>query len=270
MSVYLRTENGVLYHGDCMEHFGKILKGSVDMVLCDLPYGITNCDWDKKIALAPLWRAWNVCLKDEGVVCLTAQQPFVTELITSCLRPMKFRYELIWEKSKACGFLNANRMPLRAHENILIFYKKLPYYNPQMTTGKPYITKRGKSKASSVYHFNGKSIDKTNEGTRYPRSVLRFAQEARTKHPTEKPQALFEWLIRTYTRPGETVLDNCIGSGTTAAACEALGRKWIGIEKETAWCEAAKERLCAQGVVIQIAPASLGSTPPHIAPVQAE
>ena len=161
MSVYLRTENGVLYHGDCMEHFGKILKGSVDMVLCDLPYGITNCDWDKKIALAPLWRAWNACLKDDGVICLTAQQPFVTELITSCLRPMKFRYELIWEKSKACGFLNANRMPLRAHENILIFYKKLPHYNPQMTTGKPYITKRGKSKASSVYHFNGKSIDKT-------------------------------------------------------------------------------------------------------------
>ena len=243
-------------NGDCLEVMKDIESASIDMILCDLPYGTTNCDWDKKIELAPLWRAWNVCLKDNGVVCLTAQQPFATELITSCLRPMKFRYELIWEKTKACGFLNAKRMPLRAHENILIFYKKLPYYEPQMTSGRPYKTKRGKSKTSSVYHFNGKSIDKENTGTRYPRSVIRFPQEARTKHPTEKPQALFEWLVRTYTRPGETVLDNCMGSGTTAAACEALGRRWIGMEKETAWCETAKERLARQAVEIQVGPAS--------------
>ncbi len=247
MSIYLETENGILYHGDCMAHFGKIRNGAVDMVLCDLPYGITECKWDTKIPLAPLWDQWGRILKENGTVCLTAQQPFVTELINSTKRPFRFRYELIWEKTKACGFLNANRMPLRAHENILIFYRKMPRYMPQMSEGRPYSTKGGQEKKSSIYHFDGKKTATENHGTRFPRSVLRFATESHTEHPTEKPQALFEWLIRTYTIHGETVVDNCMGGGTTAAAAEATGRRWIGMEMEEHWCEATRERLKNQG-----------------------
>jgi len=243
MSIYLRTRSGILYQGNCMEHFGKISNGTVDMVLCDLPYGTTNCEWDTKIPLSPLWDQWGRILKENGTVCLTAQQPFVTELINSTKRPFRFRYEFIWEKSKACGFLNANRMPLRAHENILVFYRKMPRYMPQMSEGRPYRQKGGREKKSSIYHFDGKKTAIENRGTRFPRSVLRFPSESHTEHPTEKPQALFEWLIRTYTIPGETVLDNCMGGGTTAAAAEATGRRWIGIKTEEHWCEAIKERL---------------------------
>ena len=141
MSTYFESKLGRLYHGDCMEHFGKILNGSVDMVLCDLHYGITDCKWDVKIPLAPLWREWGRVVKENGAVVLTAQQPFATELIVSSGRMFKFRYELIWEKAKALGFLNANKMPLRAHENILVFYRKLPTYIPQMTHGTPYKSK---------------------------------------------------------------------------------------------------------------------------------
>lgn len=247
---YFKTKNGVLYQGDCMELLhATVRNGSVDMVLCDLPYGTTNCEWDKRLPLTALWHEYSRIVKENGVVALTAQQPFATDLIMTSGRVMKFRYELIWEKSKACGFLNAHKMPLRAHENILIFYRKLPYYMPQMGKGAPYRAKRGKEKKSSIYHFNGIRIDTVNAGTRYPRSVSSFPTESHTAHPTEKPQALFEWLIRTYTREGETVLDNCMGGGTTAAACEALGRKWIGMEMEKQWCDAAKERLARQGCV---------------------
>jgi len=242
MSTYFESELGRLYHGDCMEHFGKILNGSVDMVLCDLPYGITDCKWDVKIPLAPLWREWGRVVKENGAVVLTAQQPFATELIVSSGRMFKFRYELIWEKAKALGFLNARKMPLRAHENILVFYRHLPTYIPQMSEGKPY-TSKARGKHTSLYGKYNEKKSENNTGTRYPRSVLRFPQEGQTNHPTEKPQALFEWLIRTYTRPGDAVLDNCMGSGTTAAACEATGRRWIGMELSEEFCRMTKERI---------------------------
>ena len=242
MSLYFKTELGRLYHGDCMEHFISILNGSVDMVLCDLPYGTTDCKWDVKIPLAPLWREWGRMVRENGAVVLTAQQPFATELIVSSGRIFKFRYELIWEKAKALGFLNANKMPLRADENILVFYRHLPVYMPQMTQGTPYRSKDN-GKHTVIYgKFRGQKSE-DNTGTRYPRSVLRFPQEGRTKHPTEKPQALFEWLVRTYTRPGDIVMDNCMGSGTTAAACEATARRWIGMEVSEKFCRMTKERI---------------------------
>lgn len=242
MSTYFKSELGHLYHGDCMEHFGKILNGSVDMVLCDLPYGITDCKWDIKIPLAPLWREWGRVVKENGAVVLTAQQPFATELIVSSGRMFKFRYELIWEKAKALGFLNARKMPLRAHENILVFYRHLPTYIPQMAEGKPYKSKDN-GKHTSLYAKYKPFVSAENPGKRYPRSVLRFPQEGKTSHPTEKPQAMFEWLIRTYTRPSDVVLDNCMGSGTTAAACEATGRRWIGMELSEEFCRMTKERI---------------------------
>ena len=248
MSTYFESELGCLYHGDCMDHFGKILNGSVDMVLCDLPYGITDCKWDIKIPLVPLWREWGRVVKENGAVVLTAQQPFATELIVSSGRMFKFRYELIWEKAKALGFLNARKMPLRAHENILVFYRHLPTYIPQMTEGTPYKSKDN-GKHTSLYAKYKPFVSADNPGKRYPRSVLRFPQEGHTSHPTEKPQAMFEWLIRTYTLPGEVVLDNCMGSGTTAAACEATGRRWIGMEMSEEFCIMTKERV--QGLITE-------------------
>lgn len=214
--------------------------GSIDMILCDLPYGTTDCKWDNLIPMEPLWDHYRRLIKQNGAIVLTAQQPFATGLINAARK--WFRYEIIWEKAKALGFLNANRMPLRAHENVLVFYRRLPIYNPQFTDGTPYVSKHAQAK-TAVYHDIKKRIDTINKGVRYPRSVLRFPQEGRTGHPTEKPQALFEWLVKTYTKPGETVLDNCMGSGTTAAACEATERRWIGIEMSEEYCEMTRKRL---------------------------
>lgn len=242
MSLFLETKIGKLYHGDCMELFCMVPTNSVDMILCDLPYGITDCVWDKKLPLKPLWGEWGRMLKENGAVVLTAQQPFAMELVYSAPRTLRFRYELIWEKSKPLGFLNANKMPLRAHENILVFYRKLPQYFPQMTEGKPYKAGSG-NRNTAIYSRFKSGVKNDNHGTRYPRSVLRFPQEGQTKHPTEKPQALFEWLIKTYTAAGDVVLDNCMGSGTTAAACEATGRRWIGMEQSEEYCGMLRERL---------------------------
>ena len=223
-----------------MEIMKDIPDESIDMILCDLPYGITDCKWDNLIPMQPLWEQYKRLIKRNGAIVLTAQQPFATDLINAA-RPW-FRYELIWEKSKALGFLNANRMPLRAHENVLVFYRRLPRYNPQFAEGKPYSKTTSKGNSTSVYRHHIKTGSE-NTGTRHPRSVLRFSQEGRTKHPTEKPRALFEWLIRTYTAPGETVLDNCMGSGTTAAACEVASRRWIGIELTEEFCKMIATRL---------------------------
>jgi site-specific DNA-methyltransferase (adenine-specific) len=152
-----------------------------------------------------------------------------------------FRYEIIWEKSIALGFLNAKKMPLRAHENILVFYRTLPTYNPQMIAGKP--SKKNASSNRTELYGKHKRIFYDSKGERYPRSVQKWAQEQHRGHPTAKPQAMFEWLIKTYTYPRDTVLDNCMGSGTTAAACEATGRRWIGIELDERVCEIARKRI---------------------------
>ena len=238
---YFDTQRGNLYMGDCLDILPEIPDGSADMILCDLPYGTTGFKWDKKLPFGRLWFEYMRIIKEHGAIALTAQQVFATDLIN--IGRKYFRYELIWEKGLAVGFLNANRMPLRAHENILIFYKKLPVYHPQMTQGKPYV-KKGTG-VKSVYGRTHKELPRNNEGLRYPRSVLRFASAnaGNHGHPTEKPLALFEWLIRSYTDEGGTVLDNCAGSGTTAVAAEKLNRRWIAIEKEPEYCAIAKRRL---------------------------
>lgn len=222
--AFFATKNGTLYMGDCLDVLPEIPDGSVDMVLCDLPYGTTSFKWDKKLPFGRLWAEYSRLIREHGAIALTAQQPFATDLIVTGRK--LFRYELIWEKTLACGFLNANRMPLRAHENILIFYKK-------------------GGGDGSVYGRTYRIQEHRNTGQRYPRSVLRFANvNARNHgHPTEKPLELFEWLIRTYTNEGDLVLDNCLGSGTTAVAAERQNRRWLGIEKELEYCEIAKRRL---------------------------
>jgi site-specific DNA-methyltransferase (adenine-specific) len=219
----------------------KIPDGSVDMILCDLPYGTTRHSWDKCLPLGLLWQHYWRIAKENSAVVLTAQQPFANRLVATAQK--FFRYELIWEKPNALGFLNARKMPLRAHENILVFYRKLPKYRPQMTRGKPYH-KKGSGRRLYVNGSAYTDVGKVNdEGLRYPRSVLRFSKGDVAGHPTEKPVSLFEWLVRTYTDEGDVVLDNCIGSGTTAVACELSGRRWIGIEKEEKYYVMAKERL---------------------------
>lgn len=249
MPIYLETENGILYHGDCMEHFGKIRNGAVDMVLCDLPYGITECKWDTKIPLAPLWDQWGRILKENGTVCLTAQQPFVTELINSTKRPFRFRYELIWEKAKRAA--SSTPTVCRCGRMKISLFSIARCHDTCRRCPKGVRTAQKAARRKIIYlSFRWQKTATENHGTRFPRSVLRFATESHTEHPTEKPQALFEWLIRTYTIPGETVVDNCMGGGTTAAAAEATGRRWIGMEVEDRWCEATEKRLVEMGIEI--------------------
>lgn len=213
---------------------------SVDLILCDLPYGSTELEWDVRLPMEPLWREYLRMMRPRAAICLTAQQPFATDLINAARK--LFRYELIWEKPYSMGFLNAKKMPLRSHENLLVFYKRLPTYNPQMTQGKPY-KRRADPARCRIYGGQKGDVGSRSSGERYPRSVLRFGKESHSSHPTEKPLLLFEWIVKTYTNDGDVVLDNCLGSGTTAIACEANGRRWIGIEKEPSYCDMAVKRL---------------------------
>ena len=226
-----------IHHGDCLEIMKDIPTGSVDMILCDLPYGTTACKWDTIIPLELLWEQYERVIKDNGAIVLTASQPFTSALVSSNYK--KFRYEWIWEKNQGVNFLLAKKQPLKVHENILVFYKKLPNYNPQMETGKPY--KSGKGDSGEVTN-KVKKIQTKNKGTRYPKTVKKIKREFGL-HPTQKPVALFEYLIKTYTNEGETVLDNCIGSGTTAIASINTNRNYIGIEKEKEYVDIANERI---------------------------
>jgi site-specific DNA-methyltransferase (adenine-specific) len=210
---------------------------SVDMILCDLPYGTTACKWDSIIPFDKLWNQYKRIIKDNGAIVLTASQPFTSELIHSNLK--MFKYEWIWEKEQGVNFLLAKKQPMKVHENICVFYKKQCTYNPQFNIGKPYIS--GKGTSGDV---TGNVIKKqtVNNGKRYPRSVQRFNREVGL-HPTQKPVALFEYLIKTYTNEGETVLDNCIGSGTTAIACMNTNRNYIGFEMDTKYFDIAIKRV---------------------------
>lgn len=223
--------------GDSIEVLREIPDGSVDMILCDLPYGTTACKWDSVIPFEPLWAEYERVIKDNGAIVLTASQPFTTVLAYSNLK--LFRYSWVWEKEQGVNFLLAKKQPLKVHEDILVFYKKQPIYNPQMTKGKPYIS--GKGNSGNVTG-NVTKIQTKNEGTRYPRSVIAINRETGL-HPTQKPVALFEYLIKTYTNEGETVLDNCIGSGTTAVACINTNRNFIGIEREPEYVDIANKRI---------------------------
>jgi len=230
--------NGVFYRGDCFDVMRGLPDGCVDMVLCDLPYGTTQNKWDSVLPLEPLWREyWRLC---RGAVVLTAQCPFDKVLGVSALNELK--YEWIWQKTAASGHLNAKKQPMKAHENVMVFCRARAPYIPQMAEGRPYNQKSGR--ASSNYGAQTR-VTTENGGFRYPQSVQVFARDADRVHPTQKPVALFEYMIRTYTNEGMTVLDNTAGSGTTAIAAENAGRKWICIERDPGYYAKAVERVAA-------------------------
>ena len=230
-----------LLHGDCLEILPTLPDKSVDMILTDLPYGTTACAWDSVIPLDRLWEEYHRIAKDNAAMVFTAAQPFTTILASSNID--NFRYEWIWEKHQGTNPMNANIMPLKSHENILVFYRKIPTYNPQWVPGTPY---RGfSSNTATVGEVYGKAQSKHRNnvmGTRYPKSIMRFKQE-KGLHPTQKPVALMEYLIKTYTNEGETVLDSTMGSGTTGLAALKTDREFIGIEMDSTYYEQAKDRL---------------------------
>lgn len=240
----IKTDKYELYHGDCLDVMKDIPDKSVDMILCDLPYGTTQNKWDSIISLDKLWKEYNRIIKDNGAIVLFAQTPFDKVLGYSNLKMLK--YEWIWEKTAATGHLNAKKMPMKAHENILVFYKKLPTYNPQKTTGHTPVHSYTK------YQDDGSNYGKTKVGIsgggsteRYPRSVQVFKSDKQkvALHPTQKPIDLLQYLIKTYTNEGEIILDNCMGSGSTGVACLNTSRKFIGIELDDKYFDIAKNRI---------------------------
>ena len=231
-----------IYQRDCIEGMRMIPDKSIDMILCDLPYGITARNkWDVIIPFDLIWNEYERIIKDNGAIVLTAIQPFASALVMS--NPKIFRYEWIWQKSYITGVLNAKKQPVRNHEQILVFYKKQPTYNPQGITKVNQMTKQGTS--STNYGKRNENNEYFQKNGNYPRSVQLISSKGEGKklHPTQKPVALFEYLIRTYTNEGEIVLDNCIGSGTTAVAAVRTGRHFIGFEIEPEYVATANQRL---------------------------
>lgn len=233
-----------LRQGDCLELMKEIPDGSVDMVLCDLPYGRTRNSWDCLIPFERLWAEYNRITKPNAVIALFAQAPFDKIFGVSNLKD--FRYEWIIEKTKATGHLNAKKAPMKAHEKVLIFYKRMPTYNPQMTKGHtPVHCYTKHTTDGSCYGKTKIGISGGGSTRRYPRDVLKFKWDTQKSslHPTQKPVALLEYMIRTYTNPGETVMDNCMGSGSAGVACVNTGRNFIGIELDPEYFEIAKARI---------------------------
>ena len=227
-----------LWHGDCLELMKDIPDKSIDMILCDLPYGTTQNKWDSCIDLDLLWKQYERIIKDNGAILLFAQTPFDKVLGVSNLKLLK--YEWIYIKTKPTGFLNAKKMPLKKHENILVFYKKLPTYNPQG------IIKDGKKEVKRTNNGNYGECSKTTirQYTNYPTSTLNYNNVFKKQfHQTQKPIELLEYLIKTYTNENDIVLDNCMGSGSTGVACKNLNRKFIGIELNDTYYEIAKNRI---------------------------
>lgn len=234
--------------GDCLELMKDIEDKSIDMILCDLPYGVTNNKKDIVIPFDKLWQAYERIIKDNGAIVLFAQGAFYVDLVNSNRK--LFRYDLIWNKVLTSGFLNAKRMPLRQHEQIAIFYKKLPTYNPQMSVGNPLHGKGTAYKTKEIKNQNyGKfyATDDLRAGSteKYPTSILTFKKvhPSVAKHPTEKSVDLLKYLIKTYTNEGDLVLDNCMGSGSTGVACKELNRSFIGYELDKNYYEIAKKRI---------------------------
>lgn len=231
--------------GDCIAEFDKLESESVDMVIADPPYGVTKNKWDSIIPLDSLFKEIRRIIKPSGAVVLFGSGFFTAQLMNA--GKILWRYNLIWEKTSPTGFLNANRMPLRAHEDIVVFYKQPPTYNPKKTSGHERkvskATHKQNCKQSDNYGKYGLTDYDSTE--RYPRSVLKFSTDKQKKaiHPTQKPVALLEWLIRSYTNPEETVLDFCMGSGSTGIACVNSGRSFIGIEQDFSYFKKAKTRI---------------------------
>jgi site-specific DNA-methyltransferase (adenine-specific) len=222
----------------------SIPDGSVDMVMCDLPYGTTQNKWDSIIPLEPLWATYKRVCKPNAAIVLTAAQPFTS--ILTCSNLKGFRYDWTWEKTTPSGHLNAKKMPMRAHETILVFAHSTPRYFPQKTSGhKRKSAKADRSKNQPKCYGSQKGLTVYDSTDRYPRSVIKTSTDRqRSKlHPTQKPVTLMEYLVKTYTLSGETVLDNCMGSGTTGVACMNLGRKFIGIEKDPDYFKVAYDRI---------------------------
>ena len=229
-----------LLNGDCLELMKNIPDKSVDLILCDLPYGTTHNKWDNVIPMEPLWEQYNRIIKDHGAIVLFSQMPFGASLIMS--NPKMFRYEWIWEKNQAVGFLNAKKMPLRKHENILVFYKHLPTYNPQglIKLDEPIYEEGSANRNGKNYGVADKSFIRTH--TNYPTDIITFSKDS-GYHPTQKPVDLLEYLIKTYTNEGDTVLDNCMGSGSTGVACVNTNRDFIGMELDEKYFQIACDRL---------------------------
>ena len=237
-----------LIHGECIEKMKDIDDSSIDMVFCDLPYGITSNSWDSVINLTDLWNSYNRIVKETGVTVLTASSPF--DKILGCSNLKQLKYEWIWQKDTSTGFLNAKHMPLKEHENVLIFYRKKCTYNPQMKHGfKPYICKSGRS--STNYREGIDNHITISNGERFPTSIIKFSRDSEKLHPTQKPVALVEYMIRTYTNEGDTVIDNCMGSGTTGIACLNTNRNFVGIEMNDEYYSKAKERILNHQIKIE-------------------
>ena len=244
-----------IYKGDCLELMPKLIDDkSIDMIFCDLPYGTTNCRWDSIIDLPKLWSEYERVIKDNGVILLFAQTPFDKVLGASNLKLLK--YEWIWEKTQATGHLNAKKMPMKAHENLLVFYKNLPTYNPQKTTGherkvskgyqRDICIKRRDEKWGDNYLYGKETTAPDYDSTeRYPRSVLTFASDKQKSklHPTQKPLSLIEYMIKTYTNEGDLILDNTCGSGTTGLGAKNLNRNYIMMEQDPDHYETACKRV---------------------------
>lgn len=230
--------------GDCLKLMEKLPTGTVDCVLTDLPYGTTDNKWDVVLPMERLWAAWRRVMRPGAPVVLFTQQPFTTVVASSNLRHL--RSEWIWEKTHGTGFLNAKRYPLKIHENILVFCDRTPPYFPQKSTGhKPYKTSK-RADTSTNYSKTKASISINTDGTRYPTTILRPGRHQthdRGGHPTQKPLALLEYLVRTYTQPGEVILDCCAGSGTTLVAAVKNGRFYVGMEQKPEYHAIAKRRL---------------------------
>lgn len=237
------VSRSTFYQGDCLVEMDKIADKSVDMILCDLPYGTTACKWDSVIPFEPMWEQYNRIAKDNAAIVLTASQPFTSALVMSNTK--LFKYELIWEKPNPSNFTFAKHGVMKYHESILIFYKSNPTYNPQKVKGSPnHNTTVSVRKRGNETGANTKIIPINISDEKHPKSVIKFNREMGL-HPTQKPVPLFEWLISTYTNEGDTVLDNCMGSGTTGVACKKTGRHFIGIEKDEKYFEIAVSRVSA-------------------------
>lgn len=233
-------ENIQLYQGDCLEEMKNIPDKSIDMILCDLPYGTTRNKWDTVIDLDLLWIQYERIIKDNGAIVLFAQVPFNIILGYSNLKLLK--YEWIWEKEQGTGHLNAKKMPLKSHENIMVFYKKPPTYNPQMVGNEVRTVKRSGNKSKTTNYGDFIEIKESTYIGRYPKDIIKFNKD-KGYHPTQKPVALLEYLIKTYTNEDEIVLDNTMGSGSTGVACVNTNRKFIGIELNEKYFNIAKNRI---------------------------
>lgn len=249
----LKQENLWLMHGDCLERMKEIPSGSVDMVLCDLPYGTIACKWDVIIPFDKLWAEYRRVAKQDAAIVLTSCQPFTTALIHSNIA--EFKYTWVWHKNTTSGFVMAKKQPLRNHEDVTVFYRKQPTYNPEFELR----DLNAASKKRFEYDFTSTKGENVLQGGlpkvefipiskthRYPTTVKKFNSVPTASgrlHPTQKPLELMEYMVKTYTNEGETVLDNCMGSGTTGVACANLNRKFIGIEMDEGYFNIAKERI---------------------------